>query len=751
MKKSEGRYDKYDKDEVSSVMMNRSFSPVETINLRNKDLAEIPYSEIEESHAKIIVLGLNKISKIAYLPDRIIKLELKCNNISKIQSLESCIFLQSLDLSNNRISRIENLQNNIFILELHLGDNHIKLIENLEMLKDLKRLNIENNLLSSNSSIRTLSLNTKLIFLVLKGNPLSIQGKYKPTITALLPKLTFLDYYRVSSQGFRKGERMQEFFSKPFIDSDTSMMAQLEVPPKACLTIGKRTKKLDSVQISTETQTFHPNLSTHADAQVQTFSDEPKKDAKPPSRYSREVKLPQFKSTNSNEMTRIRRYFRSVTLFKDFPSAFIETLIKSSEFKSGQESEIIIHSETIVEKIIVIIKGSMQYMNKAYAYGSHLFAESLVIPEETKSDLVCLEETEYFLLYKPELEKVFRLYPNQRELLMKNYLEKNISPNEFEIKLKTPTRKTNESKKPVKLSEKSKSLSKLNLKSLISSRTSLDIGLTVLDKFSYKENPLANKVKKDIDLLFKSADPFDFSLETSSDPIVHDSKFLELSGKVESLYNLYEKDIELRKSRKNIEEEARNFLKNGFRSDTELIAMDRESLRKIINSCNVEEEGENLWMYEHVKSLDRASEEIKNILSMKSAEVREEISSCQSALQTFLNQSSQSLSVITIKNYKVILNDCELLKQYDDPYTIVHEICGSFISSATVKQMAEEVINLMMLANKLKDAVSSVIQAQELDDTQQLILVRQHLQDQGLLLSDPHNSFHLQDRSISSK
>ena len=162
MKKSEGRYDKYDKDEVSSVMMNRSFSPVETINLRNKDLAEIPYSEIEESHAKIIVLGLNKISKIAYLPDRIIKLELKCNNISKIQSLESCIFLQSLDLSNNRISRIENLQNNIFILELHLGDNHIKLIENLEMLKDLKRLNIENNLLSSNSSIRTLSLNTKL-------------------------------------------------------------------------------------------------------------------------------------------------------------------------------------------------------------------------------------------------------------------------------------------------------------------------------------------------------------------------------------------------------------------------------------------------------------------------------------------------------------------------------------------------------------------------------------------------------------
>ena len=81
----------------------------------------------------------------------------------------------------------------------------------------------------------------------------------------------------------------------------------------------------------------------------------------------------------------------------------------------------------------------------------------------------------------------------------------------------------------------------------------------------------------------------------------------------------------------------------------------------------------------------------------------------------------------------------------------MHEICGSFISSATVKQMAEEVINLMMLANKLKDAVSSVIQAQELDDTQQLILVRQHLQDQGLLLSDPHNSFHLQDRSISSK
>ena len=741
MKKSESRYDKYEKDELSSVIMTRSFSPVEVLNLRKKDLSEIPYLEIEESNAKIIALGFNKIPKIIYFPDRITKLELKFNHILKIQNLESCIFLQILDLSNNRITRIENLQNNIFITELHLGNNHIKKIENLEVLKDLKRLNMENNLLSSITSIRTLSLNTKLSFLVLKGNSISTQDKYKPTIVSLVPKLMYLDYTRLQSNGFKKNESNKEFFSKPFLESDIAIIDRSEAAPKIHKKDIKKSKKTDSVHISTEGQTFNQNLSKHADAQVQTFQDESLKADRKQISYSREIKMPQFKSTNSNEMGRIRRYFKLVYLFKDYPSTFIEVLIKSSEYKIVQEPDIIICSETVIEKLILIIKGTIQYLGKSYTCGNCLFPESLIIPEEVESDVICLESSEYFILAKSEVEKIFRLYPNQRELLMKNYLERHVNPNDFENKLKNQTnKKFPESKRTEKFKEKSKSLSKLNLKSLIASRTSKDLGIIVSDNFPEKGNPLSIKVQKEIESLFKSADPFDFSLEENTKTTIHDSKFLELSEKIENLYNIYKKDISLNKSRQNIEEEAQEFLKSGILADVELIAMERESFRKLINSCVIEEDGENLWMYEYVKSLDRASEDIKNLLAIKSGEVREEIFSCQSALQTFLNQSSQSLSATTIKNYQIILNDCELLKLYDDPYTVVNEMCGSYYSNSNVKQAGEEVINLMILANKLKEALTQVVKAQELDDTQQLIQVRQQLQDQGLLLSQPHLS-----------
>lgn len=748
MKKFEGRYDKYDKEDQSSVNLTRTLTPPEVLNLRNKDYIEIPTKEIFESNSNIIVLGFNKITKITYMPEKIIKLELKSNLISKIQNLESCLLLQILDLSNNRILKIENLNNNAFLQELHLGDNHIKKIENLEMLRDLKRLNIENNMLSSTASIRTLSLNIKLTHLVVKGNPIAVQGKYKPTIISLLPKLLFLDYARIQSSGFKKNEYCAEFFSQPFLETDANIHLHTEITPKSHAKGIKSSKKLDSVQISIETQTFHPNTSTRADAEVQTFQDDVFKESS--FKNSKEIKLPQFKNSNSNEMGKIKRYFRAVNIFKELPNTFIETLIKTSEYKVSQESEIIMYADSIVEKLIIINKGSIQYLNKIYNYGNYLFSESLVIPEEVKSDVICKENTEYFILQKQELEKLLRLFPSYRELIMKNYLEKNMSITDFEVKLKSNTqKKAFDKKKSAKPREKSKSLSKLNLKSLIASRTSKDLGLATLETDGGVEDSLINKVKKDIDNLLKSADPFDFSLEPHDKPENVPPEYSELSEKVESLYTIYLKDIQLAKSRQLIEEEAKEFLQTGYKSDVELIAMERESLKKLISSSNIEENPENMWMYEYVKSLDRATEDIKGILALKSAEVREEIFSCQSALQTFLNQSSSSLSVNTVKNYKIILHDCELLKIYDDPQAIIHEICGSYFSSPGVKQAAEEVINLMILANRLKESLSMVIKAQESDDTQQVILVRQQLQDQGLLLSQIHSSMNLIEKSSS--
>lgn len=749
-KKTQGRYDKYEKEDHSVVCRTRSISPEEVLNLRNEEHTEMPYSKIKDSNANTIALGNNKISKIGYLPSKIIKLELRSNLISKIQNIESCILLKVLDLSINMISRIENLQTNTYLEELHLGDNQIKKIENLEMLKELKRLNMENNLLSSSASIRTLSLNPKIMFLVLKGNSFAIQSKYKPIITSLLPKLLFLDYTRLSSQGFKKNEHVFDFFSKPFLESDQNLINQSELAPKNPVNHKKKFKRVDSVRISTETQTFQANQYARADAEVQTFHDEVYIE---PSRKStliaKDIKLPSFKNSSSNEITRIRKYYKSIGLFKYLPSSFIDILIKSSDYKAAQESELILHSEGVVEKLIVIIKGTIQYQNKLYTFGNCLFAESLIIPEEVKSDVISIEPCEYFILQKSDFEKILTVYPNYKELLMKNYLEKNMLSSDFELKLKKHSKNKSQDKPKLEKTKESKSLSKLNLKALISSKTSKDLGLPCLDSFSVTEDNLVSKVKKDIDTLLKVADPFDFTLEDPSNFTSNESKYEELSDKIDQLYSMYKKDIQLRKSKENIEEEAKSFTRNGFKSEVELIGMEREFFKKLMNSCVIEETGENLWMYEYVKSLDRANEDMVNILGIKSAEVREKIFSCQSALQTFLNQSSQSLSQTTIKNYRIILTDCELLKAYDEPYNTIYEQYGSHFSNEIIKQAGEEVINLMIFANKLKEALAQVLEAQELDDTEKLIQVRQQLQDQGLLLSQLNSSFQIIDKSIS--
>jgi hypothetical protein len=121
------------------------------------------------------------------------------------------------------------------------------------------------------------------------------------------------------------------------------------------------------------------------------------------------------------------------------------------------------------------------------------------------------------------------------------------------------------------------------------------LGLSCLETVPIVENKISTKVQKDIEKLLQIADPFDLNLSDEVKTSFEDSKFFELSEKVEKLYSVYQKDIQLNKSRLKIEEEAKKFLeKIGFKSDVELIAMERESFKKAINACNIEEEGENL-------------------------------------------------------------------------------------------------------------------------------------------------------------
>jgi hypothetical protein len=723
MQRSEGRYEKYDKGEVSSIYATRSLSPEDRLNLRNKDLLEIPLNQIDESCSSIIALGFNRITKISSLPIRIIKLELKNNHISKIQNLEKLINLQVLDLSNNRITSIENLSNNHCLQELHLGDNHLKKVENLEMLKDLRRLNLENNFLPSTSSFRPLSLNTKLMFLVLKGNPLQL--KYKAAVLALLPKLVFLDYSRVQTSGFNKAESCPEFFSSRFFEHDVPVHINLDVTPKSFAQGRKVKPKSESISIGKNfTQKTENKVNETSKALRATVS-------------SKEIKRMNslHRVGSLSEVGRIRRMFKNVPIFKDAPNSLVDNLVKISECQNAQEGEVIVQSDSIVEKMIMINKGSLEYQNKTYPSGTSLFSESLIIPEDVKSEVICKDQCEFYSLSKPEVDKIFKLFPTFKEFIMKNYLDRKVSSKDFHSTLTT---KSSANLKTRVFSEKT--LGKLNLKSLISSRTSKEIGLPVKEQVQKARESVSTKVRSEIESLFKSADPFDFTLD-NHESSESDPSLSSLSQKVDQLFSIYLKEVDLARSHKEIEEEAKEFLKNGPRKETELLAMGRESIRKIVNSCSFGDD--NLWMYSYVKQMDRACEDIKNLLAGRSAEVRDEIFSCQSALKTLINQSSQSLSEVTIKNYKVILNDCEMLKVYENPKEIILEICGSYFSDPSVKNLAEEVIGLMQLANKLKDALASVMKAQEEENDQKVLNVRQQLQDEGLLLSDLQISYHL--------
>lgn len=67
------------------------------------------------------------------------------NRISKINGLEQCINLRSLELGGNRIRKIENLEALVNLEELWLGKNKIAELENLGTLKKLKILSIQSN------------------------------------------------------------------------------------------------------------------------------------------------------------------------------------------------------------------------------------------------------------------------------------------------------------------------------------------------------------------------------------------------------------------------------------------------------------------------------------------------------------------------------------------------------------------------------------------------------------------------------
>ena len=132
--------------------------------------------------------GLNKLQK----------LQLDNNIITKIQGLDHLEELRWLDLSFNMIEKIEGLSNLKYLEDLSLFNNKITKLEGLEELVHLNVLSVGSNELDNleEQVLYLKSLNNNLQVLKIKNNKFKETGEkeYKKRIIAFLGGLQYLDY-----------------------------------------------------------------------------------------------------------------------------------------------------------------------------------------------------------------------------------------------------------------------------------------------------------------------------------------------------------------------------------------------------------------------------------------------------------------------------------------------------------------------------------------------------------------------------
>ncbi|XP_028740968.1 leucine-rich repeat and coiled-coil domain-containing protein 1 isoform X3 [Peromyscus leucopus] len=167
--------------------------------------------------------GLQSISELS-LNSTLHAINLHCNNISKITSIDHIWNLRHLDLSSNQISQIEGLNTLTKLCTLNLSCNLITRVEGLEALVNLTRLNLSYNHINDLSGLMPLhGLKYKLRYIDLHsncidsihhllqctvglhfltnlilekdgdGNPVCLLPGYRAIILQTLPQLRILD------------------------------------------------------------------------------------------------------------------------------------------------------------------------------------------------------------------------------------------------------------------------------------------------------------------------------------------------------------------------------------------------------------------------------------------------------------------------------------------------------------------------------------------------------------------------------
>ena len=136
--------------------------------------------------------------------ERLTKLQLDNNIITKIQGLECLVNLEWLDLSFNLITKIEGLDSCLKLQDLSLFKNRITVLSGLDNLRELNVLSVGSNMLANlEDSIDYLrTLKTKLEVLRISDNAFQKQRntEYKKYTIARLKQLKYIDYELIEAK-----------------------------------------------------------------------------------------------------------------------------------------------------------------------------------------------------------------------------------------------------------------------------------------------------------------------------------------------------------------------------------------------------------------------------------------------------------------------------------------------------------------------------------------------------------------------
>lgn len=108
------------------------------------------------------------------LHSELVSLNLHCNQISRIEGLDTLYSLKHLDLSSNQIVNIQGLENLQSLRTLNLSCNQIKSVTGLEGLKHLRKFDVSYNFVNNISGFKDLHGSSyNISHICLHGNQLA--------------------------------------------------------------------------------------------------------------------------------------------------------------------------------------------------------------------------------------------------------------------------------------------------------------------------------------------------------------------------------------------------------------------------------------------------------------------------------------------------------------------------------------------------------------------------------------------------